>query len=52
MFNKLGARSFILGNVITIYLIAPNKVLFSFVNIFFLFLHKNICCGYSLEALQ
>ena len=33
-------------------LIAPNKVLFLKLKlmIFFLFLHENICCGYSLEA--
>ena len=34
--------------------IAPDKTFFFFfhqkVLVFFLFLHKNICCGYSLEA--
>ena len=36
--------------------IAPGKRIFFFQNqkilIFFLFLHGNVCCGYSLEAIR
>ena len=32
--------------------IALDQMVFIQMNIFFLFLHKNKCCGYSLEVLE